>query len=316
MDGHLSIDDFLSIKIILPSLNEQNEILLKEGEKGLSNFEHEREAALKEFREDMHMKKHAIGQTIFTVDNWMKLLNLARKEGNGTISDSDIIGKKHPVSVAEIFENLEASMKRLKKQISTMDTGSEFTPVEIGLGSFIQHYITSHPRSEFKYIDQTDCIAQEDFPAHDFQWEPWLTTLSRKDYVWMKGDDLYFINFPEEALNIILDNIISNACAHGFKSNEKSYYIRFKVEISGKNISLLISNNGEPLHKDLDTQGIFKYGNTTGNTSDGHYGIGGYQVWKLMKDFNGTSEVISTPEDNFTVTYKLTFPLSNHVASL
>ena len=310
----LSIEDFLSIQIVLPPINEQNIILLEEGKKGYSDIEHERDAVLKEFKEDMHMKKHAIGQTIFAVNNWMKLLNLARKEGNGTISDTDVIGKKHPVSVAEIFDNLEASMKRLKTQISTMDTGSQFTPKEFGVGSFIRNYISTHPRSEFQYVDLTNGLATYDLPvindeAGDFK-------IAENDYILRKGDDLYFINFPEEALTIILDNIVSNACSHGFKSNEKSYYIRFKVELSGKYISLLISNNGESLHKDLDTQSIFKYGNTTSDTNDGHYGIGGYQVWKLMKDFNGTSEVISTPEDNFTVTYRLTFPLSNHVASL
>ena len=76
---------------------------------------------------------------------------------------------------------------------------------------------------------------------------------------------------------------------------------------------MVVSNNGEPLHKELDANGVFKYGNTTSNSLDGHFGIGGYEIWKLMKDFNGTAEIISAPELNFTVSYKLTFPLSNYV---
>lgn len=309
--GDLSIEDFLSIKIILPTLNEQNEILLKEGEKRYFDIERERETALKEFREDMHMKKHAIGQTIFAVNNWMKLLNLARKEGNGAICDTDVIGKRHPVTVAEIFDNLEASMKRLKTQISTMDTGSQFTPTQIGLGSFINNYIATHPRSEFQYLNFTNALATHDLPSVNI--ESRKATISENDYILKTGDDLYFINFPEEALTIILDNIISNACSHGFKNEGKDYYVRFVIDVSGNNLTLCISNNGEPLHKELDAKGIFKYGNTTGNSLDGHHGIGGYEIWKLMKDFNGTTEILSTPDLNFTVTYKLTFPLSNYV---
>ena len=311
MEEHLSIEDFLSIKIILPSLKEQSEILINEGGKGYSNIERERDAALKEFKEDMHMKKHAIGQTIFAVNNWMKLLNLARKEGNGTISDTDIIGKRHPVSVAEIFSNLEASMKRLKTQISTMDTGSQFTPTQIGVGSFIKNYISTHPRSEFQYVDLTNGLATHDLPA--INEESGNFEVSANDFILRKGDDLYFINFPEEALTIILDNIISNACSHGFKDEGKDYYIRFILDVSGKDLTLVVSNNGEPLHKELGANGVFKYGNTTSNSLDGHFGIGGYEIWKLMKDFNGTAEIISAPEQNFTVSYKLTFPLSNYV---
>lgn len=309
--GDLSIEDFLSIQIVLPSLNEQNEILRKEGEKGFSHLEREREATLKEFKEDMHMKKHAIGQTIFAVNNWMKLLSLARKEGNGAICDTDVIGKRHPVTVAEIFDNLEASMKRLKTQISTMDTGSQFTPTQIGVGSFIKNYISTHPRSEFQYVDLTNALATHDLPA--INEESGNFEVSDNDFILRKGDDLYFINFPEEALTIILDNIISNACSHGFKDDGKDYYIRFIIDVSGKDLTLIVSNNGEPLHKELDANGVFKYGNTTGNSLDGHYGIGGYEIWKLMKDFNGTTEILSTPDLNFTVSYKLTFPLFNYV---
>jgi signal transduction histidine kinase len=241
----------------------------------------------------------------------MKLLSLARKEGNGAICDTDVIGKRHPVTVAEIFDNLEASMKRLKTQISTMDTGSQFTPTQIGVGSFIKNYISTHPRSEFQYVDLTNALATHDLPA--INEESGNFEVSDNDFILRKGDDLYFINFPEEALTIILDNIISNACSHGFKDEGKDYYIRFILDVSGKDLTLVVSNNGEPLHKELDANGVFKYGNTTSNSLDGHFGIGGYEIWKLMKDFNGTAEIIIAPEQNFTVSYKLTFPLSNYV---
>ena len=315
MEDRLSVEDFLSIQIVIPSLKEQNDILVEESKKGYDDKTRELADALEEFKEDMHMKKHAIGQTIFAVNNWMKLLKLARKEGNGVIRDNDIVGKKHTQTVSEIFDNLEATIKRLKTQISTLDAGYEMTPTSIGVGSYIMRYIDSHPSAEFRFINQTALLSKVDMPVINDS-DPNNITVSDKEFVLRKGDDLYTIQFPAEALDIIFDNIIANACSHGFIGKNKEYYIRFRAELDGKNISILISNNGAPLHRDLDSNHVFKYGNTTSNSLDGHYGIGGYQIWKLMKEHNGVAEVISTPEEEFTVTYKLTFPISNLIAVL
>jgi hypothetical protein len=47
----------------------------------------------------------------------------------------------------------------------------------------------------------------------------------------------------------------------------------------------------------------------------GHYGIGGYEVRKLMREFNGEAELISCPNDEFCITYKLIFKNTSIVAS-
>lgn len=315
MEDRLTVDDFLSVKIILPSLKEQNESLFEDSKKGYDKKTLELAEALKDFQEDMHMKKHAIGQTIFAVNNGMKLLKIARKEGNGILKDDAVVGKKHQMTVSEIFDSLEASIRRLKIQISTLDTGHEFVPTEICVGNFIQTFIDSHQSSEFEFKDQTNLRCTYDWHV-PVECEPGDERKQATEIAFKKGDDLYIINFPEEALEIILDNIVANACSHGFIYDDKAYYIRFRAEIHGNYLSLYISNNGAPLHKDLESSSVFKYGNTTSSTMEGHYGIGGYQIWKLMKEYEGRCEVISTPKEEFTVTYKLTFPLANIIETV
>ena len=78
---------------------------------------------------------------------------------------------------------------------------------------------------------------------------------------------------------------------------------------------IAISNNGEPI-KDLTSQEVLTYGLTTEHArttdvSQSHFGIGGYEIKKLMTEFNGDVEVISTPDEEFTVTYRLVFHNTN-----
>lgn len=55
---------------------------------------------------------------------------------------------------------------------------------------------------------------------------------------------------------------------------------------------------------------ITVYGQTSGN-SNTHFGIGGYEIKKLMEEFGDKLEIISEPENEFTVTYRLIFHDTN-----
>ena len=66
------------------------------------------------------------------------------------------------------------------------------------------------------------------------------------------------------------------------------------------------------LNKQLKPEEVFVYGKTSrmGKGSDAgetHFGIGGYEVQKLMREFGGDAEFISDPESDFPVSYKLSF---------
>ena len=49
------------------------------------------------------------------------------------------------------------------------------------------------------------------------------------------------------------------------------------------------------------------------NETEVHRGLGGFEVKRLMNEFGDDAEFISTPDDEFTVTYKLLFHNTNIV---
>jgi hypothetical protein len=71
-----------------------------------------------------------------------------------------------------------------------------------------------------------------------------------------------------------------------------------------------ISNNGKPLDNLISTEDVTIYGQTSGDTNT-HFGIGGYEIKRLMEEFGDKVQIVSNPESEFPVTYKLIFHDTN-----
>lgn len=312
----LKRDDYKSFDIIIPSLEEQKRLCIEDTRQGMSDADRKLIESHEEFRKDMHMKKHAIGQTLFNINNWWSLLKLARDKGNGVVDDRTELGTNRKVKVADIYSNLEIAMSKLSIQLSKFDTGYGLQTKTIPLTMFIEQYISEHKSPLFEYIyDSMTHHADSDLPEVDID-EQTMTTISTGKYILREGDPLEYVVFAPEALTIVFDNIISNACAHGFKGyGSIKNLVRIEILSEGSDYVVAISNNGEPI-KELTPQEVLTYGLTTehtrtGNASTNHFGIGGYEIKKLMTEFNGDVEIISTPDEEFTVTYRLVFHNTN-----
>ena len=72
---------------------------MEETRKCLKEADRQLLQSAEEFKRDVHMKKHAIGQTLFNLCNWWDLLQKARKEGNGIVDDSQEVSKKQKTKV-------------------------------------------------------------------------------------------------------------------------------------------------------------------------------------------------------------------------
>ena len=165
-------------------------------------------------------------------------------------------------------------------------------------------------RDRFRYeYNTTDHRSIEDIPEVDFdenQNGQFTGNLALK-----KGDPIEYIKFPKEALSTIFNNIVSNACAHGFANREDvDNIIKVEIDSEGTDYIVSISNNGKPLVPQMSCSDITIYGQTSGN-SNTHFGIGGYEIKKLMEEFGDKLEIISEPENEFTVTYRLIFHDTN-----
>ena len=108
---------------------------------------------------------------------------------------------------------------------------------------------------------------------------------------------------------------MSNACCHGFKDRTNNV-VKIELKSEGDNFVIIISNNGSAIHAQIKPEEVFVYGKTSkmgksGDKDETHFGIGGYEVQKLMREFGGDAEFISDPESDFPVSYKLTFYNTN-----
>ena len=308
--SRISFRDLCDILIKVPSLEEQEKACYNDAHAGIKEADIKLQKAYEDFRKDVHMKKHAIGQTLANFKNWWRLLEQVRKDGNGIIDDNATIGRIHKVSVKEIFENLDTTISKLSTQLNKFDTGYGLLKEDIALTDFIENYILGNRSPLFRYeYNSADHRSIEDIPEVDFD-ENQNGQLTG-NFSLRKGEPIEYIRFPKEALTTIFNNIVSNACAHGFANREDAdNIIKIEIGTEGSDYIVSISNNGKPLVPQMSCSDITVYGQTSGN-SNTHFGIGGYEIKKLMEEFGDKLEIISEPENEFTVTYRLIFHDTN-----
>lgn len=305
----LSKEDFLEMSILVPtSLQQQEEFCKEDTRQSLTESDRKILESYEDFRKDVHMKKHAIGQTLANFKNWWKLLNQVRNSGSGTIDENAVIGRIHKVSVKEIFENLESSVSKLTTQLNKFDTGYGLVKEEFALTEFIEKYIQENKSPLFRFeYNESEYRSSTDLPEIDFDQEFKFTG----EFILKKGDPIAYVKFPSEALTKIFDNIISNACEHGFVGREEDdNIVKINIDSEGTDYIVSVSNNGEPLDRGIKCEEITIYGQTSGDTNK-HFGIGGYEIKRLMEEFGDSLEIVSEPNAEFTVTYKLIFHDTN-----
>ena len=112
------------------------------------------------------------------------------------------------------------------------------------------------------------------------------------DNIDMFGEANVFIG--NENFDSLMQNIINNACRHGFINEENEHIIRLELSFDAINdyYILQISNNGVPMEESINTNSYSSYGVKAGKTSN--TGLGGYIIETIVKRFNGSVEVEKT----------------------
>jgi len=223
------------------------------------------------------------------------------------VDDNMIIGNIQKVQVSDVYHNLQLTLEKLQKQISKFDTGYGMVVQQLALTVFIENYISNNKNPLFEYLyDSTQHHATSD-----------ISGLESNDGIAICEEDaLEYVNFAPDALTTILDNIISNACSYGFAGRETMRnLIKITLESDGDNYVVTVSNNGNPMHNDISAEDVFTYGKTSGDGNK-HYGIGGYEIRKLMREFRGEATLTAEASAEFPVMYKLIFKDTNTLLNL
>ena len=273
----------------------------------MSDLETELQQTLEKQKREIKSTRHAMGQTLSALSsNWeqLKLFCQIKKDG---INMEDIVGMINPITVNDLMGSIEYAISTLEKQLVSLkyeqtDWGNE---VAINPFKFINEYIKTHTTPTVRMVNiGNDNTA--DVPYFEDETD-------EVKYFHTDASDVFYA--PERLLERIFNNIVSNAIAHGFTAERSNNEIRFDWKLEEGNIVITIANNGQPLKSGVSGEDVLMNDFTTAlneKAADGtlHSGQGGYEIKSLMEGL-GSVEVISQPDAEFPVIYKLTFEKTN-----
>lgn len=309
----ITANDLKSIIVPFHSEKEREQLVQQALKDSMTEIEIETEQKRIEYQREIRSRKHAISQNLSSFSALWNVLKSYRQFNNGQINETDVIGQMHPISIREIFESLDSRLNTLIIQTENL-ADVEYNwgnSISIDPQKFIQTYIKEHCSTEYQIL-YTERInhAESD-----------LELPEENEIILHKGDSITTIEFPVKALARVFDNIISNAVSHGFGNQanpNNKIYINWYVE--EKNCIITIANNGLPLKDGTELSNVFTYGYSTAlnknNAESGHKhsGIGAYDAKNILEKEGAKIEIISTPNEEYTVTYKLTFTKTNIAA--
>ena len=293
--------------ILVPSdkriIHDEEQNLLNEG-MVISELENN----LKNIRKSVRMRKHALTQSLSSLEAIFYALNAFRERKDGQISDDDVISR---------VKGTEYLSKGLKGMMPVLEhiADVEYTfnkPEWIDPELFIEDYIAKKEKGwlNFKPVitwKKGHNQAKTDVYA--------FTRNHEKEQVVKKGQSIDQFLFPKDALEHVLKNIVSNAQAWAFDDpSREDYQLKFSWYIKGNALIMEIENNGTPIPEDRNTESLLEYGVSTALHHDGHNGIGCNEIDDIMQRYDGNVEIVSTPQSTFTVKYVLTFNHTNDIS--
>ncbi|MBO4892469.1 MAG: sensor histidine kinase [Prevotella sp.] len=260
-------------------------------------------------KKSVRMRKHALTQSMSSIGAMFNALNAYRNRKGGIITDEEVISRVKGTTVNEAFDYLSKSIKNMMPVLEHI-ADVEYTfekPEWIDPEAFIENYLS---KNENGWINFKPVITWE--KGHNIATNN-IVDPSTGSVIFRRGEILSQFQFPKDALEKIFDNIISNAQSHGFVKSRADYKIKFSWYTEDKTVKILIENNGSPIPDDRDPSSLLEYGVSTVLHCDGHNGIGCNEIDDVMRRYDGKVDIISSPQEEYTVKYLLTFSRSNSI---
>ena len=255
----------------------------------------------------VRMRKHALSQSLSSIGAKFNALNKCRIRHNGELSDYTVLNPLRGTTVKEVFEFLSIKIEEMMPVLDHIaDVEYSFSkPEYINPEEFMERYIEKEEKGWLNFKPFVSWEKGNNLAKQDINDNKGLDVIK-------KGKALDTFVFPIDALEKIFDNILSNAKAYAFiDDSRKDYQLKFSWHTDGVSMIIEIENNGTPIPEDRDTASLLEYGVSTALHQDGHNGIGCNEIKDIMARYNGRVEIVSTPKEEFTVKYVLTFDNAN-----
>ena len=301
-------------KIIVPSYDEKEQFafLAEANYAAMISSQHELKLQAEDYKKSVRIRKHALTQSLSSMRSMFVALNDHRCSSNGSLKDEDKISPISTITVKDAFEFLEQKFNHMMPVVEHLaDVDYSFGETKwLDPEITIENYIIGKSSGWLNFKPVMDW-------EHGHNQADKEMKISFAGTVTLKsGQTLNSFLFPQDAFERILDNIVSNAQSHAFTDTSRTdYQLRFSWHVDGTSLVIEIENNGTPIPSDRDTSSLLEYGVSTALNKDGHNGIGCNEIDDIMRRYDGTVKIVSTPNDVFTVKYVLTFEKTKIVST-
>ena len=303
-DGDLHRLPRIKDKIIVPNHDEKDRLAFfaEVNYEALKYSQEELKREHENYTKAVRMRKHALTNSLSSIEARFNTLNKCRIRQNGKLSDDNVLNPQG-TTVKDVFEFLSRKIKEMMPVLDHIaDVEYSFSkPVSIDPEEFMENYIEKEEKGWLNFKPVVSWMKYNNKAKQDIKND-------RGNVVLEKGRSLNTFLFPKDALEIIFNNILSNAMAYAFTDDSrKGYQLKFSWRTDGLSLIIEIENNGTPIPEDRDTASLLEYGVSTALHRDGHNGIGCNEIKDIMSRYNGRVEIISTPKEEYTVKYVLMF---------
>lgn len=307
-DGVVSALDFQTIldRIIVPkhSPKERLEFLAEANYNAMISSQQELKKNHEDYKKAVRMRKHALTQSLSSIEAMFYALDAYRLRQSGKLADEDVISRRKGTTVKEAFEFIEPNLKNMMVTLEHIaDVEYHFdNPQMIDPERFIEGYVA---QKESGWLNFKPII---NWKKGNNQFGNDVRDPETGNMIAYADDPIAVLYFSKDALKRVLDNVVANAIAHGFTdSNRNDYKLRFSWHTDGINLVVVVENNGTAIPADRDTASLLEYGVSGALHHDGHNGIGCNEIDDIMRRYDGSVEIVSTPNEEYTVKYILKF---------
>ncbi len=281
----LRVNDILSIKVLMPiNRSLQHSAFLNsqrlEKEQQLKSLKFEEYIQRERGRLDamMSIRRHRINPYISGLQSNVSML-LDELFANEKLTPSSELSPNY--SVQDALENMEESLVKLKKLFDAFTVDTSVGTVEsIDLLHFLKDYSYTSKMPDRQFIiDKSQLDIKLHYPL---------------------------VVFNSGNLTEALDEIIHNAEKH-FAPNASGFCVMLVPRFDGKNVQLLICNNGEPVPADFDEERSFVAGY---HKDENGTGQGLFRVRQICDEFGATIAWENDPENLMPTGLSITFKSS------
>ncbi len=274
----ISINDLLNLRIKLPALEQQKEIIRiqKEGIysrkiKEAREFAKKSGITAKSEKELLGFLKHEIGNIAGGVTNDITTLKnfIARKRVDFSEAAS---GSQRGASLTNVFARIQGNMQdienlmtNIERVINLADSEIEKTPI------VFSHFVTSE-------CDKVGLFKEAGIKLF----------LRCSDYSLPLFDEK--VLFDEKQFGVVVRNFVINSIKHGFQDEASEKIIVFNLEEDEDYYYIHMINNGEPFPEEFTLEDFLMFGGRQSNEKGS--GIGGFLIGKVIDNHGGTIELI------------------------